>query len=50
MNILDPKFRYVPAAKTNIRRTFERIRREQKERDAKAAQVVRPIIKAKGAK
>ena len=50
MNILDPKFRYVPAAKTNIRRTFERIRREQKERDAKAAQVVRPIIKAKVAK
>ena len=50
MNILDKNFRYVPAAKTNIRRTFERIRREQKERDAKAAQVVRPIIKGKVAK
>ena len=32
--ITDPDFRYVPAAKTDIRKTFARIRAEQK----KAAQ------------
>ena len=31
MSILDPKFKYVPAAKANIRATFRRIRREQDE-------------------
>jgi hypothetical protein len=29
MNILDPRFRYTPAAKTDLKRTFARIRREQ---------------------
>lgn len=29
MNILDPKFRYTPAAKTDIRKTFARIRKQQ---------------------
>ena len=29
MNILDPRFRYTPAAKTDIKRTFARIRRAQ---------------------
>ena len=29
MNILDPKFKYVPAAKQNLSATFKRIRREQ---------------------
>lgn len=33
MSILDPKFRYVPAAATDIRKTFARIRREQKQAD-----------------
>lgn len=30
-SILDPSFKYVPSGKTNIRKTFDRIRREQKE-------------------
>jgi hypothetical protein len=29
-SLLDPAFKYVPAAETDIRRTFARIRREQK--------------------
>lgn len=28
-SILDKSFRYVPAAKTDVRKTFARIRREQ---------------------
>ena len=28
-NILDPKFKYVPAAKTDIAATFKRVRKEQ---------------------
>lgn len=31
--ILDRKFKYVPAARTNIAKTFARIRREQAEKD-----------------
>jgi hypothetical protein len=30
-SILDPSFKYVSSGKTNIRKTFERIRKEQKE-------------------
>jgi hypothetical protein len=29
-SLLDPAFKYVPAAETDLRRTFARIRREQK--------------------
>ena len=29
--ILDQDFKYVPSGKTNIRKTFDRIRKEQKE-------------------
>lgn len=28
-SILDPSFRYIPAASTDLRKTFARIRREQ---------------------
>lgn len=32
-NILDPSFRYTTAAKTDLRKTFSRIRKEQKATD-----------------
>lgn len=32
-SILDKSFRYTPAAQTDIRKTFARLRREQKERE-----------------
>jgi hypothetical protein len=28
-SILDPSFRYTPSSETDVRKTFERIRREQ---------------------
>lgn len=37
-SILDPRFKYVPAAKTNIRATFARIRRETKQKEDEAAE------------
>ena len=30
--ILDPSFKYTPSAETDLRKTFERIRREQRPR------------------
>lgn len=36
-SILDPSFRYVPAAATDLRKTFARVRREQAKRAADAA-------------
>lgn len=52
MNILDRRFKYVPAASTDLRKTFARIRREQREQqareDAKPKATVAPI--KKGAK
>lgn len=46
-SILDPSFRYVPSASTDLRKTFARVRREQ-QKAAEAAKVptiaiVRPI-------
>lgn len=41
-SILDRSFQYTPAAKTDLRATFKRVRREQRLRDleeAKAAEV-----------
>lgn len=35
MNILDPRFKYTPAAQTDIRKTFARVRKELKERERK---------------
>jgi hypothetical protein len=37
-SLLDPTFRYTPAAATDLRKTFARIRREQR----KAAQAQQP--------
>jgi hypothetical protein len=49
-SILDPSFRYTPSAKTDLRKTFARIRREQRraevmqtEADAKQLLSVVPI-------
>jgi hypothetical protein len=39
--ITDPDFVYVPAIKTDIRKTFERIRKEQKEAKANVAPIRR---------
>lgn len=41
-SILDQTFKYVPAAKTDVRETFERVRRE-----IEAAKKVVPIATAK---
>ena len=44
MRILDPRFKYVPAARTDIRKTFARIRKEQelqKEQQSKVTQMRR---------
>lgn len=40
--LLDPKFRYVPAAATDIRKTFARVRREmERKKQHPAPQVFR---------
>lgn len=47
-NIYDPGFKYICAVKTDIRQTFKRIRREQKEqaaREEEARVKVQPIRK-----
>lgn len=36
-SILDPTFRYVPSASTDVRKTFARIRREMQKSGASAA-------------
>lgn len=46
-SILDPTFHYTPAASTDLRKTFQRVRREMRREAeraaADAAQVVRPL-------
>ena len=37
-SILDPSFKYVPSTSTDIRATFERIRREQRQQSKPAQQ------------
>lgn len=53
-SILDPSFKYVSSGKTNIRKTFDRIRREQKEaakiQTAKETQPTNIIFNKKFAK
>jgi hypothetical protein len=36
-SILDPSFRYSPSCQTDVRKTFERIRRERESQGAGAA-------------
>lgn len=47
-SILDPKFKYTPSVNTDIRKTFARVRQEQRRETAReTARVVTPIRKAK---
>jgi hypothetical protein len=39
-SILDPTFRYTSSANTDLRKTFERIRNEQQERENALPQVL----------
>ena len=46
-SILDPTFSYTPAASTDLRKTFARVRREMKRQarvDAEASAKVSPIF------
>jgi hypothetical protein len=36
-SILDPAFRYIPSIETDVRKTFDRIRREQREQSGTTA-------------
>lgn len=49
-NLMDPSFKYVPAASTNLHATFARVRREMKQAEAakKPASNVKPLKKEKG--
>jgi len=43
--MVNKDFKYTPAAKTDIRKTFERIRREMKDAEAEAEKsaIIRPM-------
>ena len=43
-SILDPSFRYVPSHATDVRKTFERIRREREGAQRKPAETVVQIV------
>lgn len=45
--LLDPSFKYVKAADTDVAKTFARVRREMKEQAAKPAPNVKPLTSAK---
>jgi hypothetical protein len=49
-SILDPSFRYVPAAHTDLRATFRRIRRELAAARAEERAKVQPITKREARK
>lgn len=38
-SILDPKFRYTSSVETDLRKTFARVRREQREAEAEEARL-----------
>ena len=43
--ILDPKFKYVPAVETDLKKTFARIRAEQRKNAEEAQAKVSPLKK-----
>jgi hypothetical protein len=45
-SILDSRFKYIPAAKTDLRKTFARIKKELAEKE-KAPRIIIPISRAK---
>ena len=45
--LLDPRFKWVPSEKTDLRKTFARIRKEQAKATAEIRSVVTPIKKGK---
>jgi len=42
-NILDRSFRYTPSFETNLKATFQRIRREQREAKAQADEAAKKV-------
>ena len=48
-SILNPSFRYVPRHATNLRKTFERIRRKRKSAGCRLAKTVAQILVLSGA-
>jgi hypothetical protein len=46
-SILDRAFRYTPAASTDIRETFRRIKAEQEANKKEAEEKVKPMVKLK---
>ena len=46
-SILDRTFRYVPSHATDVRKTFDRVRRERAEAAHKAAETVVPMSREK---
>jgi hypothetical protein len=42
-SILDRSFRYVPASKTDLRKTFDRVRREQRANADEQRDKVKPL-------
>ncbi len=49
MNILDRRFKYVPASKTDIRKTFERVRRQQRANEQERREKVEQLSRKRAA-
>lgn len=45
--VFDPEFKYVPAAQTNISKTFARIRRELAEKEKREAESMQNVKQIK---
>jgi hypothetical protein len=44
-SILDSSFKYTPSIKTDVRKTFDRVRREREEQNRRAAPVTQLIAR-----